>query len=178
MDQNQPCFVILSHFGSGGAKITRSLGLEKSLKALESGPSSCFWGSCRWLGVTPPMGGRAGGSAVLGFSSASLPAAKCNAIPVLSASQVSKVLLFSFQTLFGNKPAGFGATTTSAPSFGTTTGGGLFGNNPPCSGFGSPCRPFQPGDRETVWFESFHLHCVHHTLQRARAGYCSVGIVR
>ncbi|XP_032907918.1 nuclear pore complex protein Nup98-Nup96 [Catharus ustulatus] len=30
-------------------------------------------------------------------------------------------------TLFGNKPAGFGATTTSAPSFGTTTGGGLFG---------------------------------------------------
>ncbi|KAM9299927.1 nuclear pore complex protein Nup98-Nup96 isoform 5-T5 [Morus bassanus] len=30
-------------------------------------------------------------------------------------------------TLFGNKPAGFGTTTTSAPSFGTTTGGGLFG---------------------------------------------------
>ncbi|XP_054696566.1 nuclear pore complex protein Nup98-Nup96 isoform X3 [Grus americana] len=29
-------------------------------------------------------------------------------------------------TLFGNKPAGFGTTTTSAPSFGTTTGGGLF----------------------------------------------------
>uniref|UniRef100_A0A672V105 Nuclear pore complex protein Nup98-Nup96 n=1 Tax=Strigops habroptila TaxID=2489341 RepID=A0A672V105_STRHB len=33
-------------------------------------------------------------------------------------------------TLFGNKPAGFGTTTTSAPSFGTTTGGGLFGNKP------------------------------------------------
>ncbi|XP_027557641.1 nuclear pore complex protein Nup98-Nup96 isoform X2 [Neopelma chrysocephalum] len=33
----------------------------------------------------------------------------------------------STMTLFGNKPAGFGATTTSAPSFGTTTGGGLFG---------------------------------------------------
>ncbi|NXX51457.1 NUP98 protein, partial [Tricholaema leucomelas] len=30
-------------------------------------------------------------------------------------------------TLFGSKPAGFGTTTTSAPSFGTTTGGGLFG---------------------------------------------------
>ncbi|XP_009996804.1 PREDICTED: nuclear pore complex protein Nup98-Nup96 [Chaetura pelagica] len=30
-------------------------------------------------------------------------------------------------TLFGNKPAGFGTTTTSAPSFGTTTGGSLFG---------------------------------------------------
>ncbi|XP_041440603.1 nuclear pore complex protein Nup98-Nup96 isoform X1 [Xenopus laevis] len=30
-------------------------------------------------------------------------------------------------TLFGNKPAGFGTTTTSAPGFGTTTGG-LFGN--------------------------------------------------
>ncbi|XP_035757548.1 nuclear pore complex protein Nup98-Nup96 isoform X2 [Egretta garzetta] len=29
-------------------------------------------------------------------------------------------------TLFGNKPAGFGTTTTSAPSFGTTTGSGLF----------------------------------------------------
>ncbi|KAE8628187.1 hypothetical protein XENTR_v10007381 [Xenopus tropicalis] len=29
-------------------------------------------------------------------------------------------------TLFGNKPAGFGTTTTSAPAFGTTTGG-LFG---------------------------------------------------
>jgi len=36
----------------------------------------------------------------------------------------------SFQTLFGNKPAGFGTTTTSAPSFGTTTGSGLFGNKP------------------------------------------------
>uniref|UniRef100_A0A8D2MMP2 Nuclear pore complex protein Nup98-Nup96 n=1 Tax=Zonotrichia albicollis TaxID=44394 RepID=A0A8D2MMP2_ZONAL len=36
-------------------------------------------------------------------------------------------------TLFGNKPAGFGATTTSAPSFGTTTGGGLFGNKPALS---------------------------------------------
>ncbi|XP_040390705.1 nuclear pore complex protein Nup98-Nup96 isoform X1 [Cygnus olor] len=33
-------------------------------------------------------------------------------------------------TLFGSKPAGFGTTTTSAPSFGTTTGGGLFGNKP------------------------------------------------
>ncbi|KFZ63494.1 Nuclear pore complex protein Nup98-Nup96, partial [Podiceps cristatus] len=33
-------------------------------------------------------------------------------------------------TLFGNKPAGFGTTTTSAPSFGTTAGGGLFGNKP------------------------------------------------
>ncbi|XP_061846102.1 nuclear pore complex protein Nup98-Nup96 isoform X2 [Colius striatus] len=33
----------------------------------------------------------------------------------------------STMTLFGNKPAGFGTTTTSAPSFGTTTGGGLFG---------------------------------------------------
>ncbi|KAE8628184.1 hypothetical protein XENTR_v10007381 [Xenopus tropicalis] len=32
-------------------------------------------------------------------------------------------------TLFGNKPAGFGTTTTSAPAFGTTTGG-LFGNKP------------------------------------------------
>ncbi|NXI48323.1 NUP98 protein, partial [Galbula dea] len=30
-------------------------------------------------------------------------------------------------TLFGNKPAGFGTTTTSATSFGTTTGSGLFG---------------------------------------------------
>ncbi|KAM6341324.1 nuclear pore complex protein Nup98-Nup96-like [Podargus strigoides] len=30
-------------------------------------------------------------------------------------------------TLFGNKPAGFGTTTSRAPSFGTTTGGGLFG---------------------------------------------------
>ncbi|XP_063041599.1 nuclear pore complex protein Nup98-Nup96 isoform X2 [Engraulis encrasicolus] len=32
------------------------------------------------------------------------------------------------QNLFGNKPGGFGATTTSAPSFGTGTG--LFGNKP------------------------------------------------
>ncbi|KAG8453154.1 hypothetical protein GDO86_004828 [Hymenochirus boettgeri] len=32
-------------------------------------------------------------------------------------------------TLFGNKQAGFGTTTTSAPAFGTTTGG-LFGNKP------------------------------------------------
>ncbi|XP_060792390.1 nuclear pore complex protein Nup98-Nup96 isoform X4 [Neoarius graeffei] len=32
------------------------------------------------------------------------------------------------QNLFGNKPAGFGTTTTSAPSFGTGTG--LFGNKP------------------------------------------------
>ncbi|XP_029303435.1 nuclear pore complex protein Nup98-Nup96 isoform X3 [Cottoperca gobio] len=32
------------------------------------------------------------------------------------------------QSLFGNKTAGFGATTTSAPSFGTGTG--LFGNKP------------------------------------------------
>ncbi|XP_069395495.1 nuclear pore complex protein Nup98-Nup96 isoform X5 [Paralichthys olivaceus] len=32
------------------------------------------------------------------------------------------------QTLFGNKTAGFGTTTTSAPSFGTGTG--LFGNKP------------------------------------------------
>ncbi|KAK3555738.1 hypothetical protein QTP86_028978 [Hemibagrus guttatus] len=32
------------------------------------------------------------------------------------------------QSLFGNKPAGFGTTTTSAPSFGTGTG--LFGNKP------------------------------------------------
>ncbi|XP_008948136.1 PREDICTED: nuclear pore complex protein Nup98-Nup96, partial [Merops nubicus] len=30
-------------------------------------------------------------------------------------------------TLFGNKPAGFGTATTSAPSFGTTTSSGLFG---------------------------------------------------
>lgn len=34
----------------------------------------------------------------------------------------------SLQNLFGNKPAGFGTTTTSAPSFGTGTG--LFGNKP------------------------------------------------
>uniref|UniRef100_A0A8C5T9V5 Nuclear pore complex protein Nup98-Nup96 n=1 Tax=Malurus cyaneus samueli TaxID=2593467 RepID=A0A8C5T9V5_9PASS len=40
-------------------------------------------------------------------------------------------------TLFGNKPAGFGATTTSAPSFGTTTGGSLFGNKPPLT-LGTP----------------------------------------
>ncbi|XP_061106548.1 nuclear pore complex protein Nup98-Nup96 isoform X2 [Conger conger] len=32
------------------------------------------------------------------------------------------------QNLFGNKPAGFGTTTTSAPSFGNATG--LFGNKP------------------------------------------------
>lgn len=32
------------------------------------------------------------------------------------------------QNLFGNKTAGFGTTTTSAPSFGTGTG--LFGNKP------------------------------------------------
>lgn len=32
------------------------------------------------------------------------------------------------QSLFGNKTAGFGTTTTSAPSFGTGTG--LFGNKP------------------------------------------------
>lgn len=32
------------------------------------------------------------------------------------------------QSLFGNKTTGFGATTTSAPSFGTGTG--LFGNKP------------------------------------------------
>lgn len=32
------------------------------------------------------------------------------------------------QNLFGNKTAGFGATTTSTPSFGTGTG--LFGNKP------------------------------------------------
>uniref|UniRef100_A0A803XWG8 Nuclear pore complex protein Nup98-Nup96 n=1 Tax=Meleagris gallopavo TaxID=9103 RepID=A0A803XWG8_MELGA len=35
-------------------------------------------------------------------------------------------------TLFGSKPAGFGTTTTST-SFGTTTGGGLFGNKPTLS---------------------------------------------
>ncbi|KAI5620164.1 nuclear pore complex protein Nup98-Nup96, partial [Silurus asotus] len=35
------------------------------------------------------------------------------------------------QNLFGNKPAGFGTTTTSAPSFGTGTG--LFGNKPALS---------------------------------------------
>lgn len=67
-------------------------------------------------------------------------------VPVVSASQVSKVLLFSFQTLFGNKPAGFGATTTSAPSFGTTTGGGLFGNKPVLSS-GTPYKPSHFGHR-------------------------------
>ncbi|KAM6342323.1 nuclear pore complex protein Nup98-Nup96-like isoform 1-T2 [Podargus strigoides] len=53
-------------------------------------------------------------------------------------------------TLFGNNPAGFGTTMTSAPSFGTTPGGGLFGfgantagnsffgNNPATLGFGAP----------------------------------------
>lgn len=65
-------------------------------------------------------------------------------IPVVAASQVSKFLLFSFQTLFGNKPAGFGATTTSAPSFGTTTGGGLFGNEPALS-LGAPANPSSLG---------------------------------
>ena len=32
------------------------------------------------------------------------------------------------QSLFGNKPTGFGATTTSTPSFGTSSS--LFGNKP------------------------------------------------
>lgn len=42
----------------------------------------------------------------------------------------SKLLtcVFISQNLFGNKPAGFGTTTTSAPSFGTGTG--LFANKP------------------------------------------------
>jgi len=53
--------------------------------------------------------------------------------------------VFSNQSLFGNKPAGFGATTTSTPSFGTGTS--LFGNKPALtlgtgtntSAFGKPC---------------------------------------
>lgn len=82
--------------------------------------------------------------------------------------------LFSLQTLFGNKPAGFGATTTSAPSFGTTTGGGLFGNKPELSANPS----FLPvwGQGKTCGFHPLNLCCVNHTLQRAGAECCSVGI--
>lgn len=45
---------------------------------------------------------------------------------VLAFVKITQWSCFCFQSLFSNKPAGFGTTTTSAPSFGTTTTG-LFG---------------------------------------------------
>lgn len=67
---------------------------------------------------------------MLGFTSALLPAVKLIQFLLISVCRISNSPFLPFQTLFGSKPAGFGTTTTSAPSFGTTTGGGLFGNKP------------------------------------------------
>lgn len=46
----------------------------------------------------------------------------------MNVTDVSLCVCLSQQSLFGSKSAGFGTTTTSAPSFGTGTG--LFGNKP------------------------------------------------
>ncbi len=79
------------------------------------------------------------------------------------------------QSLFGNKTAGFGTTTTSAPSFGTGTG--LFGNKPALTlGTGTNTSTFGKWSWMTYWFiaQQREIPQGNHSSSTDASGYITI----
>lgn len=163
MDQNQPWLLICSHFGSGGAKITGSLRLEKSLKALESDPEAAS-------GVLQGLGVWAGGS----VCSAAFPAAQhrynCCAIHIPGSSMAvcfpcRPCLGTSLQDLEPPRPA-LPPSVPPRAGASSVTNLSLVQTLPACKPFPLSFLPSGLGTGKNVGFPSFKsVLCEPHTAE-------------